>query len=104
MNLLLIGIASYYSVAGCLGCNPNVTMANGERLNDSVKTVALVPGTFRAYKNQYVTIENLSNGKKTIAKVTDSGGFGKHKRVADLSLATKKAIGCSDLCKVKITK
>lgn len=103
MNLLLIGIASYYSIAGCLGCNPNFIMANGHRLNDSRKTIALTPANFRLYKNKNVLIKNLSNGKEVVAKVTDSGGFGKYNRVADLSVATKNAIGCSSLCKVKIT-
>lgn len=104
MNILFIGIASYYSIAGCLGCSPTLTMANGERLNDTVKTIALTPSNYRKYKNQTVKVTNLKNKKYTLAKVTDSGGFGKYNRVADLSLATKLAIGCSDLCKVQIEK
>lgn len=104
MNLLLIGIASYYSVAGCIGCSPTLTMANGERLSDTALTVALAPANFRTYKNQMVKIKNTKNGKFVYAKVTDSGGFAKYGRVADLSLATKLAIECSSLCKVEITK
>ena len=103
-NLLLIGIASYYSIAGCLGCNPNFIMANGARLNDSNLTVALTPANYRAFKNKTVKITNLSNKKYVYAKVTDSGGFGNLGRVADLSLATKKAIGCNDLCRVEVRK
>ena len=109
MNLLLIGIASYYSIAGCLGCPPHYDqngiyylMNNGDRLNDTVKIVALTPANYRKYKNQMVKITNLKNNKYTLAKVADSGGFGKKNRVADLSLATKNAIDCSDLCKVRI--
>lgn len=102
MNLLLIGIASYYSIAGCLGCSSSFTMANGQRLDDTKMTVALTPANFRAYKNKFVDITNVKNGKTVRAKVTDTGGFGKYNRVADLSLATKKALGCNDLCKVKV--
>lgn len=104
MNLLFVGIASFYSVAGCLGCSPTLTMANGERLNDLAYTVALPPVEFRKYKNQYLTIKNPKTGKEIKAKVTDSGGFAKYNRVADLSLATKNAIGCTNLCKVEIRK
>ncbi len=111
MNLLLIGLASVYTVAGCLGCNPHYDkngtyylMANGQRLNDYALTVALTPSNFRAYKNQYVKIKNLKNGKSVFAKVTDTGGFAKYNRVADLSLATKNAIGCSSLCNVEVSK
>ena len=103
-TLLFIGIASYYSVAGCLGCSPTLTMANRERLNDSALTVALPPVEYRKYKNKYLLITNPKTGKKVKAKVTDSGGFAKYNRVADLSLATKNAIGCSNLCKVEIRK
>ena len=103
-TLLLVGIASYYSVAGCLGCHPQMIMNNGERLNDSKMTLALTPVNYRAYKNQYVLVTNLKNKKSVRAKVTDSGGFAKYNRIADLSLATKNAIGCSDLCRVEIKK
>lgn len=102
MELLFAGIASFYSVAGCLGCSPTLTMANGERLNDSKMTIALPPAEYRKYKNKFLIIRNLKKGKEVKAKVTDSGGFAKYNRVADLSLATKKAIECSDLCKVEI--
>ena len=45
----LKGNASYYSVAGCLGCSPTLTMANGERLNDKKLTLALMPTTVQKY-------------------------------------------------------
>lgn len=100
----LIGQASYYSEVGCLGCSPNLTMANGERLDDTVKTLALTPETVRAHKllNKHVTVTNLTTGDTTTAKVTDTGGFAKYNRVADLNVATKEAINCAGLCKVKI--
>ena len=82
---ILKGKASYYSFDGCLGCNENRIMANGEQLDDNKYTVALYPRLFRKYKNQIVTIENLDNGKKINCKVTDSGGFEKYNRIADLS-------------------
>lgn len=101
---LLQGEASYYSIEGCLGCSPTLTMANGERLDDTVQTLALTPETVRAHKllNKYVTVTNIATGDTTTAKVTDTGGFGKYGRVADLNLATKEAINCPGLCQVKI--
>ena len=100
----LKGNASYYSVAGCLGCSPSLTMLNGERLNDKKLTLALTPATVRKHDllNEYVGIINLENKKTIIAKVTDTGGFAKYNRIADLSKATKEALGCSDICKILI--
>lgn len=98
------GNASYYSRAGCLGCSPNLIMANGEPLDDTKHTVALPPHIVRKYKllNQYIGIINLRNYKSVIAKVTDTGGFGKYNRIADLSVATKEAIGCGGICRIYI--
>ena len=98
------GEASFYSMDGCIGCRVDRKMANGETLDDTKLTVALVPDDFKEYKNKTVIVENLANNKKIEAKVTDSGGFKKYKRVADLSLATKNAIDCEDLCQVKIVR
>lgn len=99
------GEASYYSVAGCLGCSPTLTMANGERLDDSKLTIALTPEMVSKYKllNDTVKVTNVDNGAHTYAKVTDTGGFAKYNRVADLSLATKEAILCPSLCIVKVS-
>ena len=98
------GEASYYSIAGCLGCDPEAIMANGEKLDDTIRTLALTPEMVSRHKllNDTVTVINLANGQKTRARVTDTGGFGKYGRVADLSLATKEAINCPSLCEVKI--
>src|SRR5690606_21707753 len=100
----LEGTASYYSVAGCMGCSPTLTMANGETLTDEDLTLALTPEVVNEKKllNDLVTVINLTNGKEIKARVTDTGGFGKLGRVADLSLATKNAINCNDLCNVKV--
>jgi len=100
----LSGKASYYSRAGCLGCSKTFTMANGEVLDDSKLTIALTPQTVRKYKllNDYVKVINVKNKKWIIAKVTDTGGFAKYNRVADLGLAVKEALGCSSICNVII--
>lgn len=99
---LLRGEASYYSVEGCIGCNDERIMANGEVLEDSNKTVALTPEIVRKHKlmNKTVKIINTTNDMTVYAKVTDTGGFGELGRVADLSVATKNAIDCNDLCNV----
>lgn len=101
----LEGEASYYSRAGCLGCSETLTMANGESLDDEALTLALTPELVRANKllNKYVTVENIKTGQSVSAKVTDTGGFARHNRVADLTIGTKNAIGCESLCQVKIT-
>lgn len=94
----LTGEASYYTVDGCLGCNPQRIMANGEKLDDTRKTIAcnLLP------LNTKVLVKNSNNGLVTEAVVTDRGGFGKYGRVADLSKAVKEEIRCGGLCLVEI--
>lgn len=100
--LLLSGQASYYSTTGCLGCSPNMTMANGEPLDDTKYTVALPQKFFGMLKNETVKVRNIYSGLVVWAKVTDTGGFDKLYRVADLSLATKEMLDCPDLCQVEI--
>lgn len=80
-----MGKVSYYSRAGCLGCSPNMITASGEPLDDKALTLAVVPGAFPM--GQMVLVTNLSNGRQTMAKVNDTGGFAKYNRIADLSLA-----------------
>lgn len=96
----VIGKASYYSVSGCLGCSPDAIMANGQRLDDSKPTVAYnhLP------LNTPVKITNLKNGKTIMVPVTDRGGFERHGKIADLSLATKNALECGDICEISLTK
>lgn len=86
----VVGHVSHYSRAGCLGCSVNFTMANGETLNDDALTIAVPPGWFPM--NSIVKVTNLDNGKSVIAKVTDTGGFLKYNRIADLTLAVGKAL------------
>jgi rare lipoprotein A (peptidoglycan hydrolase) len=82
------GKASYYTLNGCVGCRQDRLMANGERLDDSKLTVAFN----RLPLNSMVKITNLDNGKSVTAKVTDTGGFERHGRIIDTSLAVKNAI------------
>lgn len=98
MSLLLVGLASYYSIAGCLGCNPNFIMANGQRLDDSKLTVAYN----HAPLNSYIGVINRDNNEYVIAKVTDRGGFERHGKIIDLSVATKNAIHCKSTCRVRL--
>lgn len=93
------GIASYYSRSGCLGCSPTMTMANGEPLDDNRLTVAYN----RAPLNHFVIVTNTTNGKSVRAKISDTGGFERHGRIIDLTIATRDAIGCSNLCQVEVT-
>ena len=98
----ITGIASYYSTTGCLGCSPTLTMANGETLDDNKLTIALPPELVKNNLNKFAGVINIKNHKWVIVKITDTGGFAKYNRVADLSLATKKQLNCEDLCNVII--
>lgn len=92
------GFASYYSVDGCIGCNENRIMANGEKLDDTKLTVAFN----RAPLNSYVLIQNVGTGAVVTAKVTDTGGYERHGKIIDLSVATRDALGCDDVCMVQV--
>ena len=101
------GLASWYGATPeeCLGCNPNFIMANGQKLDDKVKTIACAVGTTC---NDFpigslVEVINLENMMTTNARVTDTGGFAKYNRVADISKAVKGAINCKGLCQVRVT-
>ena len=99
-SAVVSGLASYYSREGCLGCSDTLTMANGQPLDDSKLTVAYN----RAPLNSQVKITNTKNGKSVIARVTDTGGFERHGKIVDLTIATRDAIGCGSTCSVEITK
>lgn len=104
INGTVKGMASYYSEEGCLGCNAELIMANGEKLSDKAYTVALTPELVKEHKllNDMVKITNVLTKNTVIAKVTDTGGFAKYNRVADLSVATKEALHCGHICEVEI--
>jgi rare lipoprotein A (peptidoglycan hydrolase) len=101
---VVVGIASFYSENGCIGCDEDLIMANGDRLKDDKFTIAMLPDTVKQNKllNTIVKVTNNKNGKSIYALVSDTGGFGKLNRIADLSKATKDFIECSDLCYVTI--
>ena len=93
--LTLEGEASYYSWDGCLGCNSLRRMANGQILNDYGLTMAI--GANRKHLvGRYAKVTNLSSGKSVVVEITDTGGFYQERysrRVADLTIGTKNAIG-----------
>lgn len=104
---ILQGEASIYSIDGCLGCDPDRIMANGEKLDDTRATIAL-PCHWESKRcrldfglNTTVQIVNVATGRGVVAQVTDTFG-GIKGRVADLSLATAATIGCNGLCQVMI--
>lgn len=94
------GLASYYSRSGCLGCSKDFLMANGEPLDDTKLTVAFM----RAPLGTIIEIINIKTQQSILAKVTDRGGFEHTKipKIADLSVATKEAIGCGSVCDIEI--
>lgn len=94
-SLVLEGEASYYSRAGCLGCSPNLTMANGQPLNDNALTMA-IGADKKHLVGRTAKVTSLATGQSVMVTITDTGGFYKAKyghRVADLTVATKTAIG-----------
>ena len=92
------GVASYYSEAGCIGCSPTLTMANGERLDDNKPTVAFN----KLPLGSMVRVINQDNNMFIDVEVTDTGGFHRHGKIMDLNLKAKKMLSCADTCKVKI--
>ena len=89
------GEASYYSRAGCLGCNAARTMANGQPLNDGALTMA-IGADKKHLVGRTATVTNLVTGQTAQVTITDTGGFHQAQyghRVADLTIATKQAIG-----------
>lgn len=92
------GLASYYSREGCVGCSANLHMANGKPLVDENLTVAFN----KLPLGSKVKVTNLKNNQSVVATVTDTGGFEKLGRIIDLTIGTKTAINCSDLCSVSI--
>lgn len=93
--LILEGEASYYSRAGCLGCNPLRIMANGQPLNDAALTMA-IGADRKHFVGRVAKVTNLATGQSIAVRITDTGGFHHQQygsRVADLTIATKQAIG-----------
>ena len=93
--VVMEGEASYYSRAGCLGCDPQMIMANGQPLNDNALTMA-IGADKKHLVGRTARVTSLVTGKSVNVRITDTGGFYKAKyghRVADLTVATKQAIG-----------
>lgn len=104
-GVVMEGVASYYSKAGCLGCNRLFVMANGQPLDDNALTMAI--GADKKHLVGYsARVTNLANGKSVVVRITDTGGFYQEKygnRVADLTIGTKTAIGMNGgLGKVRV--
>lgn len=112
---LWAGEASYYSHAGCEGCTLGQITASGEPFDENALTLAFNHAPFQTM----VRVTNVENGMSVVARVNDTGGFNQLGRdnyyrltgdriyndldkIADLSLATKNAIGCGDVCDVTV--
>jgi len=98
------GKVSYYSHSGCLGCGDNQTTASGEKFDENAMTLA-IPAEWRKEipMGTKVRVTNLDNGIAVLAKVNDTGGFGKYNRIADLSLGLYQAIEAkTDVSEIKI--
>src|SRR3989344_3071100 len=93
--VVLQGEASYYSRAGCLGCSPALRMANGQPLDDTALTMA-IGAHLKHLVGRRATVTNVQTGQAGVVMITDTGGFYQARyghRVADLTIATKQAIG-----------
>lgn len=75
----------------------NRITASGERYNMNALTAAHNSLPF----GTKVEVTNLSNQKKVIVKINDTGGFKKYGRTIDLSKKANDIIKCG-LCKVNI--
>lgn len=92
------GLASYYSREGCIGCSPNMIMANGQPLDDNALTVAYNDAPL----GTKLSITNEDTGESVVATVTDTGGFKRHGKIIDLTIATRDAISCASTCRVRV--
>lgn len=94
------GKASWYGATPetCVGCNENFIMANGEKLDDRIRTIAFNELPL----GSKVIVKNVDNGLEEIVEVTDTGGFDGLGRIADLSKALKESLKCGDLCSITI--
>lgn len=88
-TFVMTGHVSYYSHDGCVGCNPEQIMANGDPFDEDAMTLAFN----RLPLNTRVKVTNLDTGVSTVATVTDTGGFEKLNRIADLSKGLADVLG-----------
>lgn len=94
------GKASWYGTGEkeCLGCHPEMIMANGQKLDDTKHTIAFN----RLPLGSKVRVYNVDNGLFVDATVTDTGGFERHDKIADLTKAVRDAIGGKSTTNVRI--
>lgn len=89
IDIMYDGKVSYYSHEGCLGCNENQIMGNGQPFDENDLTLAIPCEDIISGKYEYgtkVRVVNQDNFNSADAVITDCGGFSKYDRVADLSL------------------
>lgn len=90
---IYIGKVSYYSRGGCLGCSGDLRTGSGEPLDDSRLTLAIPCENVGIIKyGTMARVTNLDNGLSVEVTINDCGGFTRHGRIADLSLATYNAL------------
>ena len=94
------GKASWYGATpeACVGCDENFIMANGQKLDDRIRTIAFNELPL----GSMVLVKNVDNGLEEVVEVTDTGGFDGLGRIADLSLALKNSLNCGGLCNITI--
>ena len=102
--IALEGEASFYHRGGCLGCFPKgiaddgkpiFTTATGELLRDDALTIA-IGAHLKHLVGYHAKITNLATGQEVTARINDTGSFYLPyygSRVADLTIATKQALG-----------
>lgn len=100
-EIVFEGMASWYgeSPNECVGCRADLIMKNGERYDETKFTIAMNDGVAM---NTWVKVINVNNEKETWARVTDTGGFKRLGRIADLSKRVNQELECEDLCEVRI--
>jgi len=70
-------------------------MANGQPLNDAALTMA-IGAQYKYLVGHTATVTSTATGKSVEVLITDTGGFYQARyshRVADLTIASKRAIG-----------
>ena len=116
LGVSLKGEASWYGTGEgeCLGCAPHYNedgypyyvMANGEILNDSIKTVACRMGAGNSCDQfpigSKVRIRNLENNMMTEARVTDVGGL-RPGRIIDMSKKVRDSLNAFGNIQVEVT-
>lgn len=108
ITVLYDGKVSYYSHAGCLGCNDKQIMGNGHPFDENAMTLAIPCEDIISGEYKYgtkVTVTNNDTFLSSDATITDCGGFSKYNRIADLSAGLYKKLGAkTDISNIVIYK